>query len=352
MLSIHDKLEQISGYHSPSGCEDSIREYLKEHLAEISDKIEVDVLGNILAYKYARDSKSAKTLMVEAHMDEVALMVSHIENNGFLRVTKVGGVDVNIMKGHKVVVLHDEKVVHGVIGSVPVHMLKDAPKKDIDFTDLWVDIGTSSLEETESLVDIGDYVLIDSSFQDLLNDCVCAKACDNKAGVVVLWDVLEKIHSINTNCNVVIVFAVQEEVGLRGAKVASYSIMPDVCIAVDVAHASDYPNIDKHKYSDICIGKGPVIPMGTNFTLSVQKKIMNIAKENEIPFQRLALPASSGTDVNAVQTTGRGCQTGLISIPCRYMHSPVEVISTDDILRCADLLYKYVIQYNSSYDVV
>ncbi len=348
MLSVHDKLEQISSYHSPSGYEDSVREYLKEHLAEVSDKLEVDVLGNILAYKYARDSKSAKTFMVVAHMDEVALMVSHIENNGFLRVTKVGGVDVNIMRGHKVVVLHEGKVIHGVIGSIPVHMLKDAPKKDIDFTDLWVDIGTNSLEETESLVDIGDYVLIDSSFQDLLNGCVCAKACDNKAGVVALWDVLEKIHLIETNCNVVMVFAVQEEVGLRGAKVASYSIMPNICIAVDVAHASDYATIDKHKYSDIGIGKGPVVPMGTNFTLSVQKSIMNLAKANKIPFQRLALPASSGTDVNAVQTNGSGCQTGLISIPCRYMHSPVEVVSTDDIENCADLLYKYVIQFGSS----
>ena len=343
MLTILEKLKQASLYHSPSGYEELMRAYLKEHLSGVADKIEVDILGNVIAYKYAKNSNTAKTFMLVAHMDEVALMVSYIEENGYLRVSKVGGVDVNIMRGHKVVILHDGKEIHGVIGAVPVHMLKDAPKRDIDFTDLWIDIGVTSSKEASSLVNIGDYVLIDSKFQVLSNNCICFKACDNKAGVVVLWDVLEKISSYAVDYNVVAVFTVQEEVGLRGAKVASHTIMPDICIAVDVAHASDYPSIDKHKYNDITLGNGPIIPLGSNLTLSVQKQLMYLARTNEIPFQRLALPASSGTDINAVQTNGSGCQTGLLSIPCRYMHSPIEVISKKDVEKCIELLLKMVL---------
>ena len=346
MPTILEKLEQISLYHSPSGYEDFMRAYLKEHLSRVADKIEVDVLGNLIAYKYAKNRKTAKTFMLVAHMDEVGLMVSFIEENGYLRISKVGGVDVNIMRGHKVVILHNGKKIHGVIGVVPVHMLKDAPKKEIDFTDLWIDIGVKSSKEASSLVDVGDYVLIDSNFQVLSNNCVCSKACDNKAGVVVLWEVLERISSNTIEYNVVAVFSVQEEVGLRGAKVASYTIKPDICIAVDVAHASDYPGIDKHKFNDISLGNGPVIPFGSNFTLSVQKKLIYLAQTNGIPFQRLALPASSGTDINAVQTNGSGCQTGLLSIPCRYMHSPIEVISKNDVEKCIELLLKMVLNTN------
>ena len=345
MLTILEKMEQLSLYHSPSGYEDFMQAYLKGNLSGVADKIEVDVLGNVIAYKYARNRKTAKTFMLVAHMDEVALMVSYIETNGYLRVSKVGGIDVNIMRGHKVVILHNGKEIHGVIGSIPVHMLKDAPKKEIDFSDLWIDIGARSSKEASSLVEIGDYVLIDSEFQVLSNNCICSKACDNKAGVAVLWDVLEKISSNTIDYNVVAVFSVQEEVGLRGAKVVSHAIMPDICIAVDVAHASDYPNIDKHKYNDISLGNGPIIPLGSNFTLSVQKKLMRLAQANDISFQRLALPASSGTDINAVQTNGNGCQTGLLSIPCRYMHSPVEVVNLQDIEFVSDLLSVYCMSF-------
>lgn len=349
MMDLKEKIKKVVSVHSPSGAEDVLRSYLKEMLSYHADRINEDDLGNLIIYKDAVHKDGAKTIMLIAHMDEVALMISNIGASGYARVVKVGGVDVNIMRGRNVVILHDDQEVPGVIGTIPAHMLKEAPKKDWEFADLWIDLGYTNAREAAEHVSVGDYVLMDVGYRELANNCICAKACDNKAGVVVLWELLEKISSNNDLCaNVVLVFSAQEEVGLRGAEVAAFSIRPDVCIAIDEAHASDYPNICVNKYGDIRIGGGPVVPIGTSFSSQVQKSIMQVAQNSGMPFQRLALPSFSGTEATAVQTSGAGCLTGLVSIPCRYMHSPVEVVSSDDIENCADLLYKYVIQFGSN----
>ncbi len=348
MLTLTDKLRALSALRSPSGAESAVREFLEQQLSSYVDKSEVDGLGNLVLYKYAANRDSAKTLMLVAHMDEVAMMVSLIEENGYIRVSKVGGIDENIMRGQEVVILHDGSPISGVIGSIPFHMKKDNPQKDIDISDLWIDLGASSKDEESRIVAVGDYVLVDSGFRLLENDCVCAPACDDKVGVSALWDVLEKLHKEVLNINLVVVFSAQEEIGLRGAKVAAFSLRPDVCIAVDVTHASDYPCVNKIKYGDIRLGKGIVVPIGPDFSPSVQNQIIQVANSNKILVQRLAQPMSSGTDIHAIQNETRGCLTGLVSIPCRYMHSPVEVVSTDDIMNCADLLYQYVTQYDSN----
>lgn len=346
MVDLKEKFEKVVSVHSPSGAEDVLRSYLKERLSYLADRINEDDLGNLIVYKDAIRKERAKTIMLIAHMDEVALMVSNIDDSGYVRVAKVGGVDVNIMRGRNVIILHDDQEVPGVVGTIPAHMLKETPKKDWEFADLWIDLGYTSARETAEHVSIGDYVLMDVGYRELANNCICAKACDNKAGVVVLWDLLEKISSNNGLCaNVVVVFSAQEEVGLRGAEVAAFSIKPDVCIAIDEAHASDYPNICKNIYGIVKINGGPVIPSGTSFSMKIQKKLMSISANFNIPFQRLALPAFSGTDATAVQTAGSGCMTGLVSIPCRYMHSPTEIISINDLKQCVKLLYQFIEQY-------
>lgn len=349
MSEICSLFKEITSYHSPSGEEYRLRNYLKGKLRNYADKVEEDALGNLLLFKYAHYSKDAETVMLIAHMDEVAMMVTHIDERGLIGVTKVGGVDANTMRGQRVIILHEDNNVYGVVGTMPVHMLKDSgAPKEIDFKDLWVDIGVSNVELAKQRVAVGDYVLVDSGFCQLSDNCVCSKACDNKAGVTTLCCLFEKISkSKNLEVNVVVVFSAQEEVGLRGAEVAAFNIKPSICITIDEAHASDYPNICHNKYGDIRVGNGPVIPIGTSFSSQVQKSIMKVAQDSGIPFQRLALPAFSGTEATAVQTSGSGCLTGLVTIPCRYMHSPVEVVSTDDIMNCGDLLYKYITQYRS-----
>lgn len=346
MLEISSLFKEITSFHSPSGEEYRLRNFLKGKLVHNADKVEEDALGNLLLYKYARCGNSPETIMLIAHMDEVAMMVTHIDERGLIGVTKVGGVDASTMRGQRVIILHEDKEICGVIGTMPVHMLKDSnAHREIDFKDLWVDIGVSTAELAKQKVAIGDYVLVDSSFCQLSNNCVSSKACDNKAGVTSLCYLFEKLSKCdNLEVNVVVVFSAQEEVGLRGAEVAAFNIKPSICITIDEAHASDYPNICVNKYGDIRIGDGPVVPIGTSFSSQVQKSIMQVAQKSGISFQRLALPSFSGTEATAVQTSGSGCFTGLVSIPCRYMHSPVEVVSTEDIMNCANLLYKYIIQ--------
>lgn len=342
MLSLAEKLRTVSALRSPSGAEIEMREFLKQQLSSYVDKSEVDGLGNLILYKDAADRDSAKTLMLVAHMDEVAMMVSLIEENGYIRVSKVGGIDENIMRGKEIVILHEGAQINGVIGSIPFHMKKDSPQKDVEITDLWVDLGVSSKEEASNIVAVGDYVLVNSCFRLLENDCVCAPACDDKVGVIALWDVLEKLHKEILNINLVVVFSAQEEVGLRGAKVAAFSLRPDVSIAVDVTHASDYPCVNKSKYGDVRIGKGVVIPIGPDFAPIVQKQIIQVASSKKILVQRLAQPMSSGTDIHSIQNEAGGCLTGLISIPCRYMHSPSEVVSLKDAEACSNLLVEVI----------
>lgn len=346
-----NKFKELVSIYSPSGAEEEMRNYLKGKLQNYADKIEEDVLGNLIVYKNGSFKENSKTIMIIAHMDEVSMMVSCIEDNGFIRITKVGGLDVNLMRSRSIVILHEKQLVHGVIGTIPYHMLKDAPKKEWEFTDLWVDIGASQKEDAEKLVSVGDYVIVDAGYDELSDSNIHARACDNKAGVFALCNVLEQISSIELNMNVVAVFSAQEEVGLRGAEVSAYSLKPDVCIVVDAAHATDYPCVCKAKYGDVRIGGGPVIPLGTSFSNRIQRAFISIAQSKEIRFQRLALPAFSGTDATAVQTSGKGCLTGLISIPCRYMHSPYEVISMDDVNDCIELLVSMIVNYANIGDV-
>ena len=264
-------------------------------------------------------------------MDEVGLMVSYIEETGFIRFTRIGGVDLLLLKGRNVKIMHDGVEIPGIIGAKPFHMKKNGENKDMDESDLWIDIGISGKEEVESIVSVGDSIVIDAPLVNLPNDLIAARGCDNKAGVISLVRMLELIKDSDLESDIVAVFSVQEEVGFRGAKTASFFVSPDVCIAIDVAHATDYPSVNKSKYGDIRIGLGPVISMGSDLTPSIQSRLKSIAVQKDVAYQQLALSGSSGTDANAVQVTRAGCATGLISIPCRYMHTPTEVVSLQDI---------------------
>lgn len=342
-MSISEKIRELEGLYSPSGEESLLRIFLRD-VAVKADKVEEDNLGNLIIHKYAKKKGAAKTVMLTAHLDEVAMMVSHIDDSGFIRITNVGGLDASLMKGQRVTILHGREKVSGVVGSIPYHMSKDFSKKDMEFQDLWVDIGSTGMLNAEQKVSIGDYVLVEEGYQSLSDDVFCARGCDDKVGIAILWNILERMLSSRESLpfNLVFVFSAQEEVGLRGAQVASFSICPEVCIVVDVTHATDYPNINKNKYGKVNLGAGPVIPIGSNVSSAIQSQIIQVAQNRGISFQRLALPMSSGTDASVIQTSGCGCSTGLLSIPCRYMHSPAEVVSLSDIENCDKLLYEFI----------
>lgn len=331
-------LEELINIAAPSGYEHAIIQKIREYVINYVDVISEDALGNLICKKKGSQSQSSPTIMFVAHADEVGLMVSHIEDSGYIRFTKIGGIDLNLLLGRHVRIIHDGFEVPGVIGAIPIHMKRNNKDVDVEESDLWVDIGLIGKENVERHVSIGDSIVIDSSVFKLPNNLLSGRGCDNKAGVFSLLKMLELLQDVKCCCDIVVVFSVQEEIGLRGAKIASYSVDPDFCVAVDVTHATDYPSINKAKYGDVRIGKGPVIPFGSDLTLSLQKKLQQVAKCSGIDYQLIALSGHSGTDINAVQTTRSGCATGLVSIPCRYMHTPVEVISLNDLEDVARIL--------------
>lgn len=338
-MSTLTTLKEMVNIISPSGYEQTIIQTLKKYVSQYVDSVTEDTLGNLICRR--NNGQNNQTVMFVAHIDEVGLMVSYIEESGYIRFTRIGGVDLLLLKGRNVKIVHNGTVISGVIGSVPIHMKKNGNNKDLDESDLWIDIGVTDKDEVEKLVSIGDCIVIDAPVVELTNNQIACRGCDNKAGVASLLKMIELLNDIECKFNIVVVFSVQEEVGLRGAKVASYSVSPDICIAIDVAHATDYPSVNKSKYGDVRIGKGPVIPVGSDLTLSLQNQLKHLSHKLDIDYQQIALPGCSGTDINAAQVTKSGCATGLISIPCRYMHTPVEIVSLHDVEKVAQILAEF-----------
>ncbi len=341
LFELSTRVKSIFQLTSPSGHEKTIAKTLKEYVVDYVDSITEDAIGNLICTKYVKDSQTNTTIMYVAHMDEIGLMVTYIEESGYIRFTRIGGVDLMLLKGRNVKIVHGDIEVFGVIGTTPIHMRRNGNNKDLEESDLWIDVGITGKEEVEKLISIGDCIVIDAPLVELPNQLISSRACDNKAGVASLLRMLDLIKDDVIENNVVVVFSVQEEVGLRGAKTATYSVSPDVCIAVDVAHATDYPSVNKSKYGDVRIGKGPVIPVGSDLTPCIQKELKSLSQNLGLDYQLLALSGCSGTDVNVAQVTKAGCTTGLISIPCRYMHSPVEIVSLSDIENVAQVLAEF-----------
>ena len=339
MESLKNSLSTLVSISSPSGYEEGIVSYLKKEITEYSNlQIENDILGNLIVTK---QGLSSRKIMLIAHCDEIGLMVSYIEDSGYIRFTKIGGVDLRVLQGHKVKILHNNTEVCGVIGITPIHMRKNGNNKELEESDLWIDIGCTKKTEVESKVSIGDAIIIDSTFVEISNDIISGRGLDNKVGIVTLLTVLKSIYKIECDATISFVFSVQEEIGSRGAKTAAYFLSPDTCIAVDVAHATDYPTINKAKYGDISLGKGPIIPFGSDFTPFIQNQLRQLAQHLNIEHQQVAMSGFSGTDVNVIQINKVGCKTGFISIPCRYMHTPIETISLADISKTSLILTEF-----------
>ena len=315
----------------PSGYEQPTGEWLMHILAPYVNDCIVDIHGNLICRKRGVGTKENQTIMFVAHMDEIGLMVSYIEESGYIRFSKIGGVDLRLLKGRNVIIMHEGSEVRGVIGATPIHMRKSGDCKETDESDLWIDIGVQGKEAVEKIVSIGDCIVTDSLLVEMSNGIISSRGCDNQAGVAALVGMLDLLKDVSCELDIVVVCSVQEEVGLRGAKTASYSVSPDICISVDVVHATDYPTVNKSKYGDIRIGNGPVIPLGTDFTFSIQRYIKELSVRMDIKCQSLAMSGTSGTDSGAVQVCKAGCATGLVGIPCRYMHTPVEIVSLNDI---------------------
>lgn len=345
-MEIKELLKELTEAPGISGYEMDAGQIAMKHLKQYSDEVEIDKLGSVIALKRGdQTGEKRHSIMLAAHLDEIGLMVTKIEDGGFLRITSVGGIDVTILPGQAVTVLGKEAI-KGVIGAKPPHLQEPGESgRIIQMEDLYIDTGRKK-EELEDIVNVGTLVRIESEFTELSNGCVSSMAMDDRAGVAVLVETLRRLKERKHDWDVYAIATSQEEVSGLGARTTAFRLQPDIAIAIDVTFG-DGPGISERKAYPL--GKGPAIGLGPNFHPKITQRFRDLAGEYEIPHQIEADPYPGGTDAYSLQVSRAGIPTGLISIPLRNMHSTVETLKLDDIKRCAELLNIFIARLDSKF---
>jgi len=339
-------LKDLLNTPGTSGVEQKVQDVVRAFVSEFAADVTTDVHGNVLA---TVNPGGSPTILLDAHCDQIGLIVRHIDNYGFLRVNPIGGWDMQILLGQRMVVHTDEGPIPGVIARKPIHLLDPEERKNVPkMKDVWIDIGSASEAETRTIVRIGDTVTPEPCLRQLRNGRLSGVAMDDRTGLWVIMTALRMLATSNPAAKIVAVSAVQEEIGLRGATTSSFNVNPDVAIAVDVTHATDCPGIDPNEFGKIEIGKGPVIVRGPNANPAVFELLSKTAEEKQIPIQINALGYPASNDGAAIQVARGGCATGLVSIPNRYMHSPVELVAESDLEQAASLIAAFCLAVNES----
>lgn len=322
-------LRQLSELYGPSGHEDTVRQTLKEMVADLVAESRVDALGNLIV-RASTGTEGGKRVMLAAHMDEIGLITNYIDEKGFLRFTSVGGVRPHTLPGQRVRFASGQR---GAIGVEPIPSLKE-----LGFPKMYIDIGARDRDEAQGLVRVGDVACMDREFA-VANNRAVGKAMDDRAGCAVLVEVLRALRS--SPHDVFVVFTTQEEVGLRGATTSAYGIDPDVAVAIDVTLTGDTPEA---KPMAVDLGKGPAVKVKDGGMLAhpgVKDLLIQTAEANQIPYQREVLIGGS-TDARAIQTSRSGVPTGAVSLPCRYVHTSAEMIDLEDASNTVRLLVAFL----------
>lgn len=336
-------LKALAEAPSPSGYEQPAQKVFREYIRGCADEVKTDVLGN--TFGYIRGKKNRPTVMLAGHCDEIGFMVTYIDDNGYVYFAPIGGVDPQLLPGKRLWIHTAKGSVVGVVGRKPIHLIDPKEReKVVQMHNLFVDFGAKDKKEAEKLVKIGDPITFAVGLERLQGDRVVSRGFDDKMGSFVVGEVLRRIHGRKERplCAVHGVSTVQEEIGLRGATTSAYQIQPDVGIAVEVGHASDYPEVDKKRVGEYKLGAGPIIARGANINPLVYELLVKAAKRGRIPVQILGAPRATGTDANVIQLSRKGVATGLVSVPLRYMHTPAEVLSLKDLDATCDLLVEFI----------
>jgi len=320
-LEILKKLTSLDGV---SGDEGAVRDYIISLVRDHVDDYYVDNMGNLITYK--KGSGSGLKVMLDAHMDEVGLMVTKINSDGLLKFQTIGGIESRVLVGKRVRV--GEKGVPGVIGFKPIHLQsKNERSGAVDKKNLTIDIGAKDKEQAEGMVEIGDRVAFEYDPVEFGDNKLMAKALDDRVGCAVLIELLKHDYE----CDIYGCFTVQEEVGLKGAKTAAFQVNPDIAIVLEGTTCYDVPDTKEHSMSTIC-GKGPALTIMDRSVITDRElvtHIVKVAEKNGIPYQ-FKKTISGGTNAGRIQVSGTGVKVAVIAVPCRYIHTPVSVMDISD----------------------
>lgn len=335
-------LEELVSRPSPGTMEDPVQERVLAHFKRLCDRTETDLLGDVVG---VLNEKAETRLLLVAHVDEIGLMISRIEEKGFLRVRALGGCRPDAMVGQRVAVHTARGAVPGVVGRT----IGPAPKTEIKTEDLWLDIGTLSRKDAEKLVCVGDPVTPSCTLERLHGDRVTGRGLDDRAGVAVLLAALRLVRADRRKPKVAVyaLSSVQEEGGrFRGALTRAFDIDPHASIVVDVADSQDYPG----RTGQFRIGDGPLISKSLTVNRKVNNLLVKSARAKKIPYTFTAEPQATGTDGDVIASSRGGTAVGVVSIPTRYIHSPSEVLSLKDLELTARLIAEFVLRLPSKPD--
>ena len=343
-------LSELVEAPSPSGFEQPAAKVFRDRLASTADSVDTNVMGSVHAVLKG-SSPDGVSVMLAGHIDEIGLMVNYITPEGFIAFAAIGGVDAAILPGMRVRLHTSDGTLLGIMGRKPIHLIEDDERKSVTKIEkLFLDLGLSA-DEVKKRVRIGDPITFDVGLQTFGDGMAVSRAFDDKMGAWIAARVLEEVKKAGGAPGDLIAAAtVQEEIGTRGGHTSAYSVDPIVGIAVEVGHATDYPDIDKRKHGEADCGKGPIIARGPNINPVLFDLLIAAAEKAKVPYQIGAEPRGTGTDANPIQLSRGGKAAALLSIPLRYMHTPTEVLSLADLDAAVTLLTRFVLDLPAGTD--
>lgn len=337
----HDLLIRLLDAPGPSGFERAPARLWRE-AATFADDVGADVSGNSLATVFPADGRrDGARLMLAGHIDEIGVMIVHIDDEGFCWFDVIGGWDPQVFVGQRVTLLGRDGAVAGVIGKQAIHLMDQAARDKLSKPyELWIDIGASSREEAERLVAVGTAGVLGSTVLRLPGRRIASRSLDNRIGAYVVLEALRMLVEARPEVPVTAVATTQEEIAYTGggARPSATALQAIAAIVVDVTHATDSPKVEKKRYGEVKLGAGPVLSRGAAVNEVIFELLRSVAETEKIPYQVQAAARNTGTDADAIFTAHRGIATGLVSVPLRYMHSPSELAALDDVTNAARLL--------------
>lgn len=341
-------LEELLVTPSPTGFETAGQKVWTDYVEQFADDIQADAYGS--ANAKLNTSFDVITVMIEAHCDEIGMIVQHITDKGYIYINKLGGSDSTIARAKRVNIHTRDGIVSGVTGNTAIHLQdnKNGGGKQPAWKDIYVDIGASDKEEAQKMVQVGDPITYSDEYEYLSEDILAGRALDNRIGGFIIAQVLKKLSQRRDELavNVVALNSVQEEVGGYGARMMSYRIEPDMALVTDVTHATDTPGINHKEHGQIKLGKGPVVQHGGANHPKIVEFVENTSSGNDIEIQHEATSVRTGTDTDSIFYQKTGIPSALISLPLRYMHSPVETASMHDVDSLINLMTESILALN------
>lgn len=347
-----DFFKRLLALPGPSGYEMGPARAWREEAEVFADRVWADVSGNSFA---AINPNGEPRVMIAGHVDEIGLMINHIDDDGFLYFSTIGGWDPEIIVGQRVEILSEAGIVPGVVGKKAIHLQeKDDRERASKVKDLWIDIGAKDGDDARNRVRVGDAAVLAAEVLELPHGRIVSRSIDNRMGALVALEALRRLAADRPTAGVVAVATVQEEIGGLGggARAGAFGLDPKVAIVVDVTHATDHPGAEKKGHGDHRIGGGPVLGRGSAVNPVLFQRLAEVAGRSGIPVSLEALPSRSSTDADSIYTARMGIATALVSVPNRYMHTPNEMVALEDLDRAAELIAATVRTFTAAEDFV